>query len=227
MTDDAAIATPNAEAMTVRLSDPPWWTLPILASAVFACRLVWSESSDPARGWDLLLYPIGLAYVVLCCVCLPKARFVTGLIAGVVSAALFVGSIGLAFASTPLKVRFDLSRSAFEAVVAEADGHLPTRPPLKVILSTRKIHRTVDGAATVDEVSGGVFNFPTRCPRVIGSIRIAGCSAFWVENGHVYDFERSGHDSGNIIYDPSRARNVGCGTLRALGGPWFYWSCGC
>lgn len=194
----------------------------MLASAAFACRLVWLASGHGEAVWaaidDLVvLGPLGVAGLVLWWISVAKAMGPVAFVASGVSVAVFVSSVVVTGVGVPVRARFVGSRAAFEAVVAQADAQLPARPA-----SARWLQKT---------------DFPIPCPHLVGHIRIASCQAFWTSRTHGYTFVRAwgypvGDDLGiaGIDYRPD-ARAAGTlndhlvgESLTQLGGPWFNWA---
>lgn len=230
MNDDAAVVQ-SSSAVTPGRSSPIWWILPSLATAALAYTIVWTASYPGVLmiGAGLVFLLFGAASL-LWLVCIGQLAARARLVATIVGFTLVVGSIGSTVAGMPQRVRFAASKAAFEAVVADANAHLPARPPQAVILSTRKIHRLdLDGEPVVDEVPGGTMDFPIRCPRAIGQFKIAECWAAWTKTSHRYTFAGNWNalgDTSGITYAPG-ARVKDSSDQWHLTGPWYAWTCNC
>lgn len=189
----------------------------MLATAGFAYAIAWTASYPGVliAGMGLALLFCGAASV-LWLVCMDQLAPRTRLVVTVIGLALVVSSIGLTAAGAPQRIRFAASEASFEAVAADADAHLPARPPL-------------DGKPVVDEVSGGTMDFPIKCPHVIGQFKIAECWASWTKTSHRYTFAGSWdalRDTSGISYLPG-ARIKDSSDQWHLTGPWYAWTCNC
>lgn len=206
MTTSSATVVPRSERECLRAAGL------VLLGVAAAAVLLWAGSFP---GWPLAAGVV-LSTLVIASLLLvagaeppPAARWLRP--AGVVVALAIAVGGGIAVersAAAPLMVRFEQSRSAFDAAVAAA-GPAP------------------------EQVTDHWLPFPGECPRQLGSYRISQCHAF--AGGYMFLQERSAWgDEAGFAYAPNGLPTtevdrggLSSGGFTPLGGPWYAWSCNC